>query len=136
MCNLYSITTNQAAILILLHFATSPDYPSGTALEFLRNSHAIQVTLLYMLVPLTLTSVFFYASIAPSIWLWLFVLAAITSRTIAPSWPAAIYVFNFEQSPMRVIGLAAAAIVLLLGSFALAVGSLWWTTLLALIEWR
>jgi hypothetical protein len=32
-----------AEIMILLNFATSPDYPAGTTIEFLTHSHAIPV---------------------------------------------------------------------------------------------
>jgi hypothetical protein len=113
-----------AEIMILLNFATSPDYPAGTTIEFLTHSHAIPVILAFTLVPIFLTSVFFYASVAPSLWLWLFLFAGIVSRLLAPAWPSALYVFNFEQSPFRILGLVASSLVVLVWTFALFVMSL------------
>ena len=111
-------------LLIILGFARH-GYPSGTAMDFLWHSHAIGIVLAETLLPVFLTSVFFYASVAPSIWLWLFVVAAIISRLIAPAWPSALYVLNFERAPLKMIGLMASTIVVLLctlGLFLLSAG--------------
>jgi hypothetical protein len=91
-------------ILIMLDFLTNPGYPKGTFLNWITHSHAIPVILSATLVPLYITSVFFYASIMPSIWLWLFLLAGLISRGIAPLYPSALYALNFEQTPLRIIG--------------------------------
>jgi hypothetical protein len=57
-----------AEMMILLHFLTSPDYPAGATIEFIRYSHVIPIFLAFTFVPVFLTSVFFYASIGPSNW--------------------------------------------------------------------
>jgi hypothetical protein len=111
-------------IMIMLNFATSDAYPAGTTIQFLTHSHAIPIILAFTFVPIFLTSVFFYASVAPSLWLWLFLFAGILSRFLAPAWPAALYVFNFEQSPLKILGLVASALVILIWTFALLVVSL------------
>jgi hypothetical protein len=98
-------------LMIFLGFATNHAYPSGMAVNFLMHSHAFGILLAVTLLPLYLTSVFFYASIAPSIWLWLFVLAGIVSRAVAPIWPFTLYALNFEQAPLKMIGLVASVLV-------------------------
>jgi hypothetical protein len=90
-------------ILIMLSFLT-PGHPKGAFVNWITHSHAIPVILLATLLPLYITSVFFYASIMPSIWLWLFLLAGLISRGIAPLYPRALYALNFEQTPLRTIG--------------------------------
>ena len=90
-------------VMILLFFLR-PIYPAGTFYKFLIKSHAVQILLLATLLPLFLTAVFFYASIAPSIWLWLFLLAAATSRVVAPIAPWAVRALDFEQNPIRTLG--------------------------------
>jgi hypothetical protein len=120
-------------LLIILRFATFPGYPSGTAMQFIMHSHVIGVVLVETLLPVFLTSVFFYASVAPSIWLWLFVLAGVISRLIAPSWPSALYVLNFERAPLKMIGLIASVLAALsctFGLFVLAIGIATLSTLL------
>jgi hypothetical protein len=120
-----------AEIMILLRLTTSKYYPSGAAMSFLTHSHVIQVILASILIPIFITSVFFYASIAPSIWLWLFFFAGILSRVLAPAWPSALHVFNFEQSPFAILGLVASALVLLVftfGLFLLALGPVIFST--------
>jgi hypothetical protein len=121
-------------ILILLNFATNPAYPSGTAMHFLMNSHVISVFLYYTFFPIFLTSVFFYASIAPSIWLWLFVAAAVISRVIAPFWPLALRALNFEQAPIKMIGLVASIAVAVLWVFTIVVLVLGLATLSAFLQ--
>lgn len=114
-----------AELMILLNFATNHVYPSGTALNFLMHSHALGVLLAITFLPLYLSSIFFYASIAPSIWLWLFVLAGIVSRAIAPIWPFTLYALNFEQAPLKMIGLVASVLVAgiwMLGVMSAALG--------------
>jgi hypothetical protein len=112
-----------AELMILLNFATSHAYPSGTALDFLMHSHALGILLGVTFLPIYLTSVFFYSSIAPSIWLWLFVLAGIVSRAIAPIWPFTLYALNFEQAPLKMIGLVA----------SVRVASVWILTVIAAV---
>lgn len=90
-------------ILIMLSFLT-PGHAKGTFVNWITHSHAIPVILAATLLPLYITSVFFYASIMPSIWLWLFLLAGLISRSIAPLYPRALYALNFEQTPLRTIG--------------------------------
>jgi len=95
-------------ILIMLMFLTFPSYPAGTFFTFLTHSHAIPLFLITMLIPLFLTSVFFYASMMPSIWLWLFVAAGLASRLLGKIYPQALIVLDFEQNPLRTLGLVLA----------------------------
>jgi hypothetical protein len=78
-------------MMILLHYATSPDFPAGATMEFIRQSHILPLFLAFTFVPIFLTSVFYYASIGPSIWLWLFLFAGIVSRLLASTWPTALH---------------------------------------------
>jgi hypothetical protein len=96
--------------MILLNFLTSSAYQKGAFYNFLTHSHAILVILGITLVPISLTSVFFYASIMPSIWLWLFLLAAAISRVLAPIHPWAIRALDFEQNSIRTLGYLLAAL--------------------------
>jgi hypothetical protein len=121
-------------ILILLHFATDHVYPSGTAMHFLTHSHAISVFLFFTFFPIFITSVFFYASIAPSIWLWLFVMAAVISRVIAPLWPVTLHTLNFEQAPIKMIGLVAGIAVAVLWILAIVVLAMGLATLSAFLQ--
>jgi hypothetical protein len=121
-------------LMILLQYATSPDYPAGATMEFLRHSHIIQIFLAFTFFPVFLTSVFFYASIAPSIWLWLFLFAGMVSRLLASTWPSALEFFNFEQNPLRMLGGLAAVLVLLFGTCILAVYHFWLVVLSLLLQ--
>jgi hypothetical protein len=121
-------------ILILLNFAVSNAYPAGTTMEFLTHSHAIPIILAFTFVPIFLPSVFFYASVAPSLCLWLFLFAGTVSRLLAPAWPSALYFFNFEQSPFRILGLVASALVVLVWTFGLFVVNLGWSALSVLLS--
>jgi hypothetical protein len=116
-------------LMILFNFATNHVYPSGTALNFLMHSHALGILLAVNFLPVYLTSVFFYASIAPSIWLWLFVQAGIVSRWIAPIWPFTLYALNFEQAPLKMIGLVSGALVAGVWVLAFVVAALGLATL-------
>lgn len=91
-------------MLIALNFLLSPSYPKGMFFHFLAHYHAPQMMLIVTLVPLTTTSVFFYASLMPSIWLWLFLLAAVISRALIPIYPWAIRALDFEQNSIRTLG--------------------------------
>src|SRR6202000_2532341 len=95
-------------------------YPPGTATNFLLHSHFLKIVFVVMMAPITLTSVFFYASIAPSIWLWLFVVAGIISRSIGPAWPGLLYVMNFDKAPVAMLGIVAAIFVVFSITFGLA----------------
>jgi hypothetical protein len=116
-----------AEIMILLHFMTSPDYSAGATMEFIRQSHVIAIFLAFTFVPIFLTSVFYYASIGPSIWLWLFLFASIVSRLLASTWPTALDFLDFEKSPLTVLGGIAAALFLLFATLILSVYEFWWT---------
>lgn len=122
------------ALMVLFNFATSHAYPDGTAMHFLAHSHVVFVILAATFFPLFLTSVFFYASIAPSIWLWLFVGASTVSRLVAPFWPSALYALNFEDAPLKMIGLMAAALMVLLWTFTLLLLALGLQILSALLN--
>jgi hypothetical protein len=108
-------------ILILLRFLTYPGYPAGTFYKFVTHSNAIKVILLPTIIPVTLVSVFFYASVMPSLWLWLFVFAGLISQRIAPIFSVVMPVLNFEQKPLRIIGLVLAALIVFGGVFVLGV---------------
>jgi hypothetical protein len=120
--------------LIIFMFATGHAFPTSTVVDFLAHSHAIEVFVLFALIPYFLVSVFFYASMAPSIWLWLFFLSAAVSRFIAPSWPAALVVLNFEKAPLKMLGLIASVLVVLFITFSLSVLALGLSVLGALLS--
>ncbi len=46
-------------MMILLHNATSPDFPAGATMEFIRQSHILPIFLAFTFVPIFLTSVFY-----------------------------------------------------------------------------
>jgi hypothetical protein len=102
-------------VTIALRYLTFPGYPPGTFINFVLHSNAKWVILLITLSPLFITSVFFYASIMPSVWLWVFVIAGLLSRRIAPLYPTVLYALNFEQNPIKMIGILVAASVMLFG---------------------
>lgn len=110
-------------LMILLNFATSHLYPAGTATDFFLHSHLFKIIFVVMLAPITLTSVFFYASIAPSTWLWLFVFSGIISRSIGPAWPGLLYVMNFDKAPVAMLGIVAAIFVVFSITLGLALVS-------------
>jgi hypothetical protein len=120
-------------IMIMLHLLTYPTYPKGTFYDFLTHSHAIQIMLVLTLIPVTITSVFFYASMMPSIWLWLFVAAGVISRRIGPLYPKILYAFNFEQNPLRSVGFVASVVISFIWVLAVLVGSLYWHTIASLL---
>jgi len=91
-------------VFILSTFLLSPTAQKGAFSKFLANSHVVSLTLIVTLVPITITSVFFYASLMPSIWLWLFLLAASLSRVLAPIYPWAIRALDFEHNAIRTLG--------------------------------
>lgn len=107
-------------IMMILRFLTWPGYPPGTAVKFLTNSNAIKIILTLTLVPFTLTSVFFYASILPSVWLWLFIAVSSSARVIGRRYHKYLTQLDFQQNPFRTIGLLIAAIVA--GFWALVAG--------------
>jgi hypothetical protein len=121
-------------MMILLHNATSPDFPAGATMEFIRQSHILPIFLAFTFVPIFLTSVFYYASIGPSIWLWLFRFAGIVSRLLASTWPTALHFLDFEKAPLTVLGGIAVALFLLFATLILSVYQLWWT-LVALLTY-
>jgi hypothetical protein len=103
-------------------------------MQFLMHSHAIGIILVETFLPLFLISVFFYASVAPSIWLWLFVLAGMISRVIAPIWPFTLYALNFEQAPLKMIGVVASVLVAILSVAMILVSTVGLATLSALLH--
>lgn len=120
----------QTYVMIFLNYLTAPGYPSGAAYNFLVHSHVLAVLLLFTFVPLFLTSVFFYASMMPSIWLWLFLFAVLTSRVFAPVYPWAIRAFDFEQNPIRTLGYMVATILSLAWALAWTILPLYQTAIL------
>jgi hypothetical protein len=121
-------------IMILLHFLTSPEYPAGTFYKFLSHSHAKQILVAVAVVPVTLISVFFYASLMPSIWLWLFVIAGLVARGMARVLPALIYALDFEQKPLTLIGLMLAGIIIAAGASIWLLGALIVRTLMWILS--
>jgi hypothetical protein len=117
-------------VMILLRSLTYSGYPPGTFYNFLTHSHAIPIILIVTLLPVTLTSVFFYASIMPSVWLWLFLFAVVASRSIAPIFPWAIRALDFEQNPITMVGYVLATMLSLLW-VVFSVGLMLFTSLLA-----
>jgi len=91
-------------VLILSEFLLSPTSAPGTFYKFLTHSHVATLMILLTLAPISLVSVFFYASMMPSIWLWLFLLAASASRAIGTVYPWAIRALDFEQNAIRTLG--------------------------------
>jgi len=68
----------------------------------------------------------FWASYAPSIWLWLYVFAAIITRPLVHSMPVlriAGYVLDVEAHPVRAMGLVAGIIVTGISLIGVAIGS-------------
>ena len=101
-------------VIILLIFLISFGYPPGGFHDFLNHSHAISISLIVTLIPITRTSVFFYASVMPSILVWLFLFAAVLSRLIVQVCPWAIRALDFEQNPLTLLGCVFAMLVSLL----------------------
>jgi hypothetical protein len=91
-------------------------YPAGTFYKFLSHSHAVQILVLVAVIPVTLISVFFYASIMPSVWLWLFVLAGLVARGVARVLPSLLYALDFEHKPLTLIGVMLAAVIVATGA--------------------
>lgn len=68
----------------------------------------------------------FWASYAPSIWLWLYVFAAIITRSLARLTPVlriAGYVLDFKAHPVKEMGLVAAVVVTGISLISVAIGS-------------
>jgi hypothetical protein len=68
----------------------------------------------------------FWASCAPSVWLWLYIIAAITTRLLVRSVPAlriASYVLDVEIHPVKAMGLVAAIIVTGISLICVAIGA-------------
>jgi hypothetical protein len=55
-------------------------------------------------------SPFFWASMVPSIWLWLYVAATLIVRS-APAFRFSMYLFDIDQHPIRSVGIVAATLV-------------------------
>jgi hypothetical protein len=103
-----------AEVTILLIFLISPGYPPGAFHSFLTYSHAISISLIVALVPISRASIFFYASIMPSIWLWIFLFAVVVARLVASNYPWMLRALDFEQNPLRTLGCVFAMLLSLL----------------------